>query len=300
MRKKMGALIRLTRHQEYFCFVIVTTLLGASSADGTFGWQMMGVLLANWLVVAFAFMINDVEDAPDDALNPAKMLRNPVSARALSPRLAGGASYFVGFISLLVYLPLGVYPFSIGAICLITSFLYSWRGVRLKTIPVLDMVSHSLMLAGFQFLAAYFTFDPGPLSRWLFPFLFLVAFSMYGVLFNQLRDLEWDLQAGVTHTTSVLGPRLAYRLMMSLLSLGIISALVTVFVIHLIPTWVLLLLICLSLILSWPPLLKARQKKSSIDLQHSFQKPLEIAAASALLIQFIGTWAVSGFWSRLF
>jgi 4-hydroxybenzoate polyprenyltransferase len=67
---RIKALICLARYKEYFFFVIITTFLGASAANGAFGWPLLLVLLANWLAVAFAFMINDVEDAPDDALNP--------------------------------------------------------------------------------------------------------------------------------------------------------------------------------------------------------------------------------------
>jgi 4-hydroxybenzoate polyprenyltransferase len=61
----MNALIRLTRYKEYIFFVMVTTFLGAIVGKGFFGWKLVGVLTANLLAVAFAFMINDVEDAPD-------------------------------------------------------------------------------------------------------------------------------------------------------------------------------------------------------------------------------------------
>jgi 4-hydroxybenzoate polyprenyltransferase len=65
----------------------VTTALGAAAAGGTFGWQWIAALLANWTAVGFAFMINDVEDADDDAMNPAKINRNPISCRMISPRV---------------------------------------------------------------------------------------------------------------------------------------------------------------------------------------------------------------------
>jgi hypothetical protein len=49
------------------------------------------------------------------------------------------------------------------------------------------------MLAGLQFLTAYFTFEPSPPERWIPPFLFIVCISLYGELFNELRDLEEDM-----------------------------------------------------------------------------------------------------------
>lgn len=300
MKRKLEDLIRLARYREYLFFVVVTTLLGASAANGAFGWRLIVILIANWLVVAFAFMINDIEDAPDDALNPVKALRNPIAAKSLSPRLAWIATLAVACLSLLAFAQLGLYPFLTGLSCAILSFLYSWRKIRLKNIPILDMLSHGFMLAGLQFLSAFFTFEPGPPSRWVFPFLFLVAISMYGVLFNQLRDLEWDLQAGLRHTAGRLGNRITFWLMMLFFTLGAGSALITVLVVHLIPSWVLVVLAILTAILVLPVLLKARQMKSAIDLQGSFQKPLEIAAASALAIQFLGTWALNGLQIRLF
>ena len=88
MSDKLRGVIKLTRFKEYIWFVIVTTLIGAATAGGEFGWALIGALIANELSVGFAFMINDVEDADDDALNPAKINRNPVSAGILTKREA--------------------------------------------------------------------------------------------------------------------------------------------------------------------------------------------------------------------
>jgi 4-hydroxybenzoate polyprenyltransferase len=295
MRKKLIALFCLSRIKEFLWFVTITTLLGASAAGGSMSWRLLLVLAANLLAVGFAFMINDVEDAADDALNPAKVNRNPVSAQVLSARAGYIASFTVAGLAALAYLPLGLIPFLIGLACLAVSFLYSWKAIRLKTIPVLDMVSHCLMLAGFQFLTACFTFGPAPVIQWLFPFIFLVAISVYGVLFNQMRDYEYDKQAGLTHTSILVGPRNAQILMAIALGVGLVAVLITLFVQRLIPFWVLELQVILSAIFIFSPLLKARDRKSLIELQHSFQKPLEIATASALVIQYVGTWAYTYF-----
>jgi len=290
MNRQINGLIRLTRFKEYLFFVMVTTLLGAASANGVFGWKLVGVLAGNLLAVAFAFMINDVEDAPDDALDPAKRRRNPVSAQDISAGSGRLAAFGVALAALAVYALLGAGPLVNGAVCLVIGFLYSWRRIRLKTLPVLDLLSHGMMLAGLQFLTAYFTFEAAPFLRWVFPFTFLVAFSLYGELFNELRDLEVDLEAGLTHTACLLGRRTAFGLMMVMLGIGIGTALITVFVVHLIANWVLLLLVGLATLLVIPALLTIRRHKSHMALQESFQKPLEIAAAFALALQFVGPW----------
>lgn len=291
----MNALIRLTRYKEFFFFVMVTTFLGAAVGEGFFGWKLVGVLAANLLAVAFAFMINDIEDAPDDALDPAKAKRNPVSADELSVPVARLAAFGAAAAAGLIYIFLGTWPFLTGLGCLVLAYLYSWRGIRLKSRPFMDLISHGLMLSGLQFLAAYFTFDPAPLSRWGYPFVFLVAISLYGEMFNELRDLEGDRKAGIRHTAIFLGQKPAYWLMMALLLVGVCAGLVTIFVVRLIPNWVLLLLVVFTSISIIPAAVRVRRHSSHLALQESFQKPIEIAAAFALALQFVYPWAAQFF-----
>jgi 4-hydroxybenzoate polyprenyltransferase len=213
---QLKATVALMRLREVVPFVLVTTLLGANVGGARPGLRLLLVLLGNLLVVAFAFMINDVEDAPDDALTPAKAARNPISAGRLSPRVGYAASFAVAFCGLALYTTLGWWPLALGGLCLGLGLLYSWRPVRLKAIPGADLISHVLMLAALQFLCAYTAFQPGG-RPWLASCLFVVAISMYGQLFNQLRDLDGDRRAGVKHTAARIGPRAAHWLMILLL-----------------------------------------------------------------------------------
>ena len=293
IRKRVDGLIGLARYREYLFFVVVTTLLGAAAARGSFGWDLIRVLFANWLGVAFAFMINDIEDASDDALNPAKAQRNPVSCSKVSHRLARIATALVAVFALLVYLSLGLLPFLTGLASIALGFLYSWRPVRLKAIPVADLISHCLMLAGLQFLAAYFTFGPPPGDPWLFPFVFVVTVSLYGELFNELRDFEGDRAAGLRHTASYLGPAWTHRVMMALLAVSVSAAIAAIVVDRLIPSWVLYVLGGAALVLLTRPVLGIRLDRPSAALHEPFQKPLEMAAALALLAQFLGPWAAA-------
>ena len=214
---QLKAVLALMRLQEIVLFVLVTTLLGANVGGARPGVRLMIVLMANLLAVVFAFMINDVEDAPDDALTSAKAARNPVSAGRLSPRAGYVASFAVALGGLALYAALGGWPLALGGLCLGLGVLYSWRRVRLKAIPVADLLSHALMLAALQFLCAYTAFQPGG-RPWLTSCLFVVAISMYGQLLNQLRDLDGDRQAGVNHTVARTGRRAAHVLMVALLA----------------------------------------------------------------------------------
>jgi 4-hydroxybenzoate polyprenyltransferase len=293
VNQTLKGIIKLTRFDEYIWFVIVTTALGASAAGGTFGWQWIVALLANWTAVGFAFMINDVEDADDDALNPAKINRNPISCKMISPRVGYIASYATMIISALLYALLGTIPFIIGVISLIVGFLYSWRRVRIKSMPFVDLIIHCMMLAGFQFLPAYFAYTSVINSNFWWPFLAITSISMYGELFNELRDLEGDLQAGVKHTASVLGERNSKLLANILLGIGIVALLITLFVMWLVPAWVLILIAVIAAILIVPPMLRVKRSQDMVQFQGSFQVPVQIAAAVGMLVWFIGPWLIS-------
>ncbi len=127
------------------------------------------------------------------------------------------SSFAVALGGLALYAILGGWPLALGGLCLGLGILYSWRGVRLKAIPVADLLSHALMLAALQFLCAYTAFRPGGWV-WLAPCLFIAAISMYSQLFNQLRDLDGDRQAGINHTVARTGRRAAHVLMVALLA----------------------------------------------------------------------------------
>lgn len=294
MIKKVTGLIHLSRYKEYFFFVVVTTLLGVTASRGYFGWQLIGVLAANWLAVGFSFMVNDIEDAPDDALNPDKVNRNPVSAGRISPKAAWIASWVVCALAAIIYFSLGWLPFVTGMICLVFGLLYSWRKVRLKNRAFLDMISHCLLLAGLQFLTGFFSFDWAntPFARWFFPFLFVVCISLYGELFNEIRDLKGDLEAGLKHTAAVLGAKPTQWIMLAMIVIGVASALVMIFFVRLIASWVLWVCLALAVVFLIYPLVKSVKQKDYVKFQESLQKPLEIAAAFALLIQFVVPWAI--------
>ena len=165
---------RLTRVDEFLAFVLVTTFFGFNVAGAfQFSIPLVATLLGNLLAVAFAFMINDVEDADADARDATKVHRNPISAGHVAPRTAYIACFLVAMGSAAFYAVAGWRPFVLGVLCLLLGLLYSWRAVRLKAIPGADLASHVLLLAALQFLCAYFTFDVSG-WRWLLPCLSLI------------------------------------------------------------------------------------------------------------------------------
>lgn len=242
---QIQGLIQLTRWKEYIGFTVPLTVLGALMAVQQEGagldWRLVAVTLATFLVVAYAFIINDIEDAPDDALEESRRQRNPVSAGRVSLRVGYIALAVVALVTLGLYALGGSYAFLIGVVTLIISHLYSWRKVRLKAWPITDIVSHSLMLSGLLFLAGYFTYGITPGIIW-FVFLGVTLFSSYGQLYNQLRDFAVDKEAGLHNTAILLGERNAKGLMYAM---AILAA--ACFVIGIIggafPAWLLIVVI---------------------------------------------------------
>ena len=65
--------------------------------------RLAAVIVANILAVAYAFMINDIEDAPDDARDPARAARNPIAMGEISQRLGWLVSAGVALLALALY-----------------------------------------------------------------------------------------------------------------------------------------------------------------------------------------------------
>jgi Flp pilus assembly protein TadB len=83
---------------------------------------------------------------------------------------------------------------------------------------------------------------------------------------------------------------MAYGLMTTFLVISAGAGLVSLFIIRLIPVWVLGLVGGVTLILLARPLLRFRRDRSLIAAQAQFHKPLEIATAVALAAQVTVPW----------
>ncbi len=252
---QLVGLIQLTRWREHVVFVVPLTILGALLAversNGTqdLSWHLLAAIIGNVLAVAYAFMINDIEDAPDDARDPDRAMKNPISSGRIHIRVGYNACRVIAVATLIAYAFGGLNVFLIGAATLLLSHLYSWRPVRLKAYPVTDIVSHSLMLSGLLLLAGYFAYDTQPGIVW-FVAAGATLFSVYGQLYNQIRDYDTDKAAGLHNTAIILGEANARRA--SYLSIGLaLACLLAAIVQGAFPLWlglVLLVSVALSML----------------------------------------------------
>ncbi len=204
MKKKITFLIRLTRYKEYYGADIFVTSIGLYIVQPIEYYQMILVLIANFLSTAFAFMINDIEDADDDRNDNKKKERNPISNGSLSKNEAYIGSLALAIISLLIYSYLNPLVLLLGTIKVILGFIYSWKRIRLKAMPVTDILSH----VTFGFLCYLITLALFP-SRVSILEVVLIggAISLstaLGDIKNQIRDFKVDQESGLKNTASYL------------------------------------------------------------------------------------------------
>ncbi len=252
-KTQLKALLRLTRWKETVPFVLPLTILGSLLAaqphNIALDWRLAAIIIANNLAIVYAFMINEIEDAPDDARDPTRAIRNPIITGEISVRFGYNACRIVALVTLIFYAMGGWMVFGIGMATLLLSHLYSWRPVRLKAHPITDIVSHSLMLSGLLLLAGFFIYGTEPGIVWLVAAA-VTLISVYGQLYNQLRDYDTDKAAGMNHTAIVLGEanaRIAMYLSIALAAVCMLAAILQ----NVFPLWlgiVLLLSVGISML----------------------------------------------------
>lgn len=283
------AVLRLSRWPEHIPFTLAATWLGANMAaqhaQAALDGRLAVVTAANILAVAFAFMVNDVSDAPDDARDPLRAARNAVASGSLSARAAWLASVGAGALALALYALLPLPALLAGVMTLVLGLLYSWRAVRLKAWPVLDVLAHALMLSALLVLAGVLAFDVSPRRAW-WVILMAGLISAYGQLYNQVRDAAQDRAAGLRNTTQVLGEQRARTLMVA--CLGAAGALLALTVLGgLWPLW-LGPLACglLAPVLLWP---RATDMRGTAALDVTGRLQLGAMLAAVVLM---GVWLV--------
>lgn len=228
MTKHIKNFLRLTRFRVVFLDSFILLSIVGIFASWTFSFSIVFALITNLLILLFAFAINDVEDSEDDALDPAKVDRNPVSSGDIKKSYAYKICATIIVIALLSSFPLGGTAFVFTMTGLFVGFLYSWKMVRLKSYPVLDVVSHAFALASVQIIIF------GSLSNYKLDKTFLAILvgvffvSVGGSFYNQYRDYEVDRKVRLKNTASLMKKGMVLKLSYLFYTCGIILCLIGV------------------------------------------------------------------------
>lgn len=213
MKQKITGIVQLTRYKEVVGNVVLLSVfalflslkqLNLAENRVQIAAMLIIVLAANILATTFAFMINDVEDADDDAMDARKSKRNPVSAGRLSKKEGYIISLAVAVLAMLLYASLSFSALIFGSTLVILGFLYSWKPLRLKGMPLIDIASHAYFLAGGILLTAHTAFAAFSVNS-LLAFVAVYLISLAGDLYNEIRDFENDRKAKLRNTASIIG-----------------------------------------------------------------------------------------------
>jgi 4-hydroxybenzoate polyprenyltransferase len=288
---KTRGVLRLTRWREFIPFVIPLTvfgaLLGATDKQVSLDWRLLVTLIANSFAVAYAFMINDIEDAPDDAREAHRAARNAITNGELTPRQGWAITLAVGAVTFVLYAMVGVWPFVIGVLTMALAHFYSWKPIRLKAWPVTDILSHSLMLSGLLFLAGFFAYSSTPGLVWLVA-MAATLLSVYGQLYNQLRDFDMDKAAGLKNTAIMVGPRYAKILMYTSVAMAAVMFVYALWM-QVVPVWLLTVpLLIIPIFYFFRPPVNDMRGTTAVDVSGSVQMPMIIVANVT-----IGVWLVA-------
>lgn len=286
MTKKIKGIIALSRWIEFYDFTMALTLISVIFAQGWAGTRLLAIALANFLAMTYAFMINDTEDAEEDAQDPKKKLRNPISNGSLTKKEGWLVSNITFLISLLIYAYVAyttalINVFWAGLAALVISLLYSWRKVRLKAIPVIDVLTHMYMLSGSIFLTSYLAFSSNlSLAGWA-ALIAVMIVSGYGQLDNEIRDFETDVKTKIKTTATIMGKKPAIALQTVLIIIAGIGFLYIGTLLNDISTFLLRFVISFFpiFLLNALSYFKTKEKKYKIWLHRS----LVLAAAAASL-----------------
>ena len=284
MKKTLLAYYHLLRPREYLFFTLTYTLLGAAATQSPFGWRWVLVFLANFFAVAFAFVFNQITDAPLDALSESdSAVRNPIATGELSFTVSQISAVSLLVISIFLYAFLGWKTLLPGLLTLAIGALYSWGGLRLKGIALLDLSAHCWLLATPVFLAGFFAQKSysGSTLSFLLPFVLFI--SLFGQLTHESRNIPKLGLAQPRHSVLIHQRSRVHLLMMIFLCIGSICGVIALFIQQVIPIWVTFLWFLLSCILILPSLIRTARDPDAFYPRPALHIELEKAAAYALL-----------------
>lgn len=236
---KINAAIRLSRWREHVPFTIPLTLYGSLLAvhatDGSIDWRVAAIVIANILSMSFAFIINNIEDATDDARDPEKGRRNVISTGALRRREGHFIAAVTFAVAFILFAASGSRTLVTGIVTLMLCYFYSAPPLRLKARPITDVFTHALMLSGLLIMAGYFAYDHDPQVAWLV-IVAAVLFSAYGQFYNQVDDYDVDKESGLNNTVVLLGKKLT-RLLSFACVFGALLCMIVAILQGIFPAW---------------------------------------------------------------
>lgn len=200
--KILLGLYKLTRVNEFYGNTVALSAFGLALNNLLTPLDFILITLGNLSMTIFSFAINDIEDADDDAKDPKKVNRNPISAKIIKKNTAYLFTALFAIFPLIIFQSYGNTTLILASTTLIIGFLYSYKQVRLKSMPVLDLISHGLFLGTLEFLISATAYNNSMTPEILAMGVCIFIMSVAGDLGNEIRDHEVDRKTGIKNTAA--------------------------------------------------------------------------------------------------
>ena len=215
--------VRFSRIPEYYhVLLLIFPLIFVISPSNLLTIKTVIVFFANVFLTAFGYAFNDVEDAEDDYHDLDKRKRNPIASGEITKNHGYLFSVFLVAAGLILLWFVSPSVFFMGIVFAFIGFFYSWNGFKLKSMPILDLVSHVLFLGAMQFLITYLAFRP--LDMFVAPFLMIIVpFSAMNEIIHELKDFEIDKSTNIDNTVQRLAGFDMKKIFLGLASISVIG-----------------------------------------------------------------------------
>ena len=192
--------LRFTRINEYLhVLVFIFPLIFIIYPSGILSYKTIAIFFANLFLTAFVYMFNDLEDAEDDYHDLNKRKRNPIASGEIEKIPSYFLNFFLLFIGLSLLTFINYSVFILGIILAIVGFFYSWKPLRLKSKPIVDLISHVISLGVLQFFITYLAFRS--LDLFVIPFLMvIIPFSVINEILHEYQDFEIDKKTNINNS----------------------------------------------------------------------------------------------------
>ena len=204
MKRNLGAYFELLRIKDWRGYFFIATLGFLISKGFLFPLKEIIIFYAIvFLFLSFGFLVNDCFDIKEDKLDKSKknhlILQNINSKRRLIFPI------FLGILGLSLSTLFGQKAFLLSLIAVILGFFYSVPPIRLKSRPILDLLSHGLFAGVMIFLFPIVVFSEQLSLLHFLVTLSIFYFSIILELRNHIEDYLTDKKAGLKTTVCALG-----------------------------------------------------------------------------------------------
>ncbi|MHC1631999.1 MAG: UbiA prenyltransferase family protein [Methanotrichaceae archaeon] len=235
--------VRMLRINDWIKFYLFIPLVGAVLAGGTHI-QILYILLIYFLLIGYAFVVNNYFDVEIDSLHSRKIEcnKNPLASGRVSREHVMVIMLFqlvVAILGSLLLSNVGI-PFVLLNVLLFTA--YSACHIRLKERFVWDIITHGLMFGTVPFLAGFSLCQGRPSGEILCVSLIFFMIACEALVAHQITDYVEDIKATTTTVTRI-GQRKGLSLIGVFTAFSLLMLLIVSYQ-HQIPSWILMALAC--------------------------------------------------------